>query len=117
MNTFLITPGLPRITSNLPHRVISAHRIKAFNHIWFSDSHSLSNLETILHSVLPSSRADDDLIDSNNPSVTDFLDFLGFLVQNISNACFYYFGLLQSKIRKQVTRILHMHSLSMQNSH
>lgn len=85
MNTFLITPGLPRITSNLPHRVISAHRIKAFNHIWFSDSHLLNNPETILHSLLPSSRADDDLIDSHNPSVTDFLDFLDFLVENISH--------------------------------
>lgn len=66
MNTFLITPGFPRITSNLPHGVISAHRIKALNHIWFSDSHLLSNLETILPSVLSSSRADDDLIDSHS---------------------------------------------------
>lgn len=74
MNTFLITPGLPRITSNLLHRVISAHRIKAFNHIWFSDSHLLSNLETILHSLLPSSRADDDLVDSHNPSVTELFN-------------------------------------------
>lgn len=85
MNTFLITPGPARISSNLPHRLISAHRIKAFNHIWCSDSHLLSNLETILHYLLPSSRADDDLIDSHSPSVANFLDFLDFLVQNISH--------------------------------
>lgn len=66
-------PSCPGITSNLPHGVISPHRIKALNHIWFSDSHLLSNLETTLPSVLCSSMADDDLIASHNPSVTDFL--------------------------------------------